>query len=169
MSDPSITVNSRKFDGSISRTWHCQPVEITTDSVVLVGQFEKDVVHPDLGTISAGTISYEFFWPRRWYNVFRFHQPDGSIRNYYFNISMPYSFESGQLDFIDMDIDVIVWPDGTLQVVDLDEFEKNKVKYQFPENVVATAKQTLGEITRSIRDGVHPFKQVQSSHLPIRT
>lgn len=60
---------------------------------------------------------------------------------------MPYSFESGQLDFIDMDIDVIVWPDGTLQVVDLDEFEKNKVKYQYPENVVATAKQTLGEIT----------------------
>ena len=82
---------------------------------------------------------------------------------------MPYSFDSGQLDFIDMDIDVIVWPDGTLQVVDLDEFEKNKVKYQYPENVVATAKQTLGEITRSSRDADHPLKQVQSCHLPIRT
>ena len=166
MPDRALTVNSRKFDGTINRTWECRPIGIAESHLVLVGSFARDVEHPDLGRIAAGTLSYEFFWPDRWYNVFRFHEPDGSLRNFYYNISMPYSLDSDQLDYVDLDIDVIVWPDGTFRILDLEEFEQNKVAYDYPADIIANAEHTLDELMSAIRDGSQPTDFLLTGHLP---
>ena len=165
MPERIVTVNSRKFDGTINRTWDCRPVEITLSSLVLVGRFARDVDHPDLGKIAAGTTSCEFFWPYCWYNVFRFHEPDGSIRNFYYNISMPFLFENDQLDYIDLDIDVIVWPDGTFKVLDIEEFQQNSLVYNYPADVIENAERTLDELTAAIRSGTQPTDLLLTHHL----
>ncbi|MBX7054831.1 MAG: DUF402 domain-containing protein [Pyrinomonadaceae bacterium] len=166
MQGVNFTVNSRKFDGTVNRTWRCRPVDINGPALVLFGSFARDTEHPDLGSIAAGTLSYEFFWPGQWYNVFRFHEPDGSLRNFYYNVSMPYSLNGDQLDYIDLDIDLIVWPDGRSQVLDIEEFEQNTRFYNYPADVVSNAERTLRELIQAIESGTQPTDLLLTGYLP---
>ena len=65
---------------------------------MFLGVFDLEVEHPDLGIIRRGTVSYEYYWLDQWYNVFRFENPDGPLRNYYCNVNMPPVFANNVLD-----------------------------------------------------------------------
>ena len=157
MGPNTITVNSRKYDSSIRRSWQCELIEHVDDGLVLVGVFETAVSHPDLGLIKPGTVSHEYYWLNRWYNIFRFHGPDGTFRNYYCNINMPPVFESGVLDYIDLDIDVVVWPDSTYQVLDLAEYEANAANFAYPKTIRSRVSETLSDLVAMIEAGELPF------------
>ena len=154
-----VTINSRKFDGTIRRSWNCELIEADADSLVFVGVFDIDVSHPDLGEISRGTISYEYYWLDRWYNIFCFHEPDGSFRNYYCNINMPPTFVGGVLNYIDLDIDVVVWPDMRYQILDRDEFEQNAAKFNYSEKIREMVEATLAELIAVIKRGDLPTNE----------
>ncbi len=147
-----ITVNSRKYDQSIRRSWECRLLEQSGSQLVFVGEFADEVSHPDLGLIKKGTISYEYYWLDRWYSIFRFHEPGGEFRNYYCNINMPPVFENGVLDFVDLDIDVLVWPDSRYLVLDEDEYEENAVKFGYPDNVKTAVSETLSNLIKIIKN-----------------
>ena len=141
-----ITVNSRKYDGTIRRTWQCEIIETRGSLLRLVGEFEDDVRHTDLGHIRKGTVSYEFYWLDRWYNVFRFHEPSGELRNYYCNISMPPTFENHTLDYVDLDIDVLVAPDLSYVVLDRDDFERSAEVFGYSPELRAKVESTIEEL-----------------------
>lgn len=152
-----ITVNSRKFDGSIRRTWKGEIAESSESLLVLVGVFEDEVVHDDLGVIKAGTVSYEFYWLDRWYNVFRFHEPTGELRNYYCNINVPPVFSDGILDYVDLDIDVLVATDLGYRVLDRDDFEESSIRYGYSDEIRKKAEAALEEVIRLIERREFPF------------
>ena len=156
MPGQQITINSRKYDQRIRRSWLGGLINQTETLLVVVGRFEFDVDHADLGFIRQGTVSFEHYWLERWYNVFRFHEPDGSLRNYYCNISMPPTFENDVLDFVDLDIDVVVWPDNRYEVLDLDDFAQNTMKFSYPKYVVDKAQASLSEIIAMIENDELP-------------
>lgn len=157
MSDRIVTINSRKYDGRIRRSWKGGLVHDSSDLIILVGSFNEEVEHNDLGRISAGTVSFEHFWFDRWYNVFRFHEPDGTLKAHYSNITMPPTFENGVLDYVDLDIDVVVWPDGRVEVLDRDDFEENGLKYAYPDDLVQNAEAALSELLATIERREFPF------------
>lgn len=151
-----VTINSRKYDGTIRRIWTCRFVSQEDSLLVFEGEFESEVTHPDLGHITAGTRSLEYYWLDRWYNVFRFFEPTGEFRNLYCNVNMPPTFENGVLDYIDLDIDVVVWPDGSMKVLDENDFKINTAKFSYPEELKLKVRKVLNEITTSFRDGLPP-------------
>lgn len=152
-----VTVISRKYDLSIRRTWKCRLVEDRRPLLTAIGEFDGEVEHSDLGVIRRGTISHEYYWLDRWYNVFRFHEPEGDLRNYYCNITMPPKFENGILDYIDLDIDILVKPDLSLTVLDMEEFEENVQRYAIPESVQSSARKCLEEVVATIERREFPF------------
>ena len=157
MPDQSVTINSRKYDQRIRRSWTGGLISESGSLLVLVGKFEDGVDHSDLGRIKPGTVSFEFYWFDRWYNVFRFHEPNGSLRNYYCNIAMPPTLKNGVLDYVDLDLDVIVWDDLRYEILDRDDFEQNSVKYEYPEEIKLRAEAGLVELTGLIERREFPF------------
>jgi protein associated with RNAse G/E len=141
----------------VRRTWTCELLQDTPDLIEAVGVFDLDVEHPGLGSISRGTVSHEFYWTERWYNVFRFHEPDGRFRNYYCNISMPPTFEDGVLDYVDLDIDVVIWEDLRYDVLDRDDFERNSSKYGYPPELIQKVHDSLDDLTAEIASRQFPF------------
>jgi len=141
-----ITVNSRKYDGTIRKSWTCELVEESADLVVAVGTFDADVNHSDLGLITQGTRSYEYFWLDRWYNIFRFVTADGAFRNYYCNICMPPQFSKDVIDYVDLDIDVVVDPDFSSRILDRDDFETNAELFNYPAEIRDRVESTLQEL-----------------------
>ncbi len=152
-----FTINSRKFDGSIHRSWNAELIEQKENFLSFAGVFENEVNHDTLGVIRRGTISYEFYWFDRWYNIFRFHEPDGELRNFYCNISQPPKLENHVLDYVDFDIDVLVWSDFSYHILDFEEFAGNKEIYKYPPEIIHKVHHSVSEIETLIKMRHFPF------------
>lgn len=157
MIDERITVNSLKYDRTISRSWECSVISRNDDLLVARGVFDLDLSHDDLGEIVKGTISQEYFWFGKWFNIFRFENPDRTFRNFYANICMPPGFSDGVLSYVDLDIDILVWPDGLVNVADVEEFEKNASKFSYPSEIISNVEKTKRTLLKMIGIGEFPF------------
>ncbi len=152
-----VTINSRKFDGKIHRSWQAELIEQRDSLLIFMGKFAKEINHTNLGVIRRGTISYEYYWLDRWYNIFQFHEPDGELRNFYCNISQPPKLQQNVLDYIDFDIDILVWKDFSLEILDLEEFDENKKKFKYPAKIINKIQKSVSEIKFLIQKRHFPF------------
>ena len=132
-------------------------VEQKAPLLVFEGVFDFDVSHEDLGFIRRGTLSYEYYWLDRWYNVFRFHEPEGHLRNYYCNINMPPVFENGVLDYVDLDLDVLVRPDFSYKILDREDFEKNAKSFDYSDEIRINVNAAMSDVIRLIENRQFPF------------
>jgi len=152
-----ITVSVRKYDGREHRRWRARVAKREGTLLILDAVFEEEIEHDLLGTIALGTVSTEYYWLDRWYNVFRFSDSSGQLKSFYCNINEPPSFDGHVLSYIDLDIDVLVAPDLTYKILDLDDFEANAKAYAYPDDVQANAHGALKELTRLIDLRAFPF------------
>jgi len=157
LSNQNITINSRKYDGNINRTWKADLIEQDKTLLVFRGEFDREIKHRELGVIRRGTISYEYYWLDRWFSVFRFHEPEGEFRNFYCNINMPPTFENGVLDYIDLEIDILIWKDFSFQILDAEEFEENAEKFNFNLELRTKVEQNVNVILSLIRKREFPL------------
>ena len=153
----AILVKACKYDGSEHRSWPAQLVRQEGSLIVLDGKFDRDVEHDQLGFIPNGTHSLEYYWLDRWYNIFRFGQPDGSVRNFYCNVNVPPTFDGDVLKYADLDLDILVKPDFSFDILDRDDFERNSRKYRYPADVKSNARAALDELVKMIDRRTFPF------------
>ena len=152
-----IVVRVQKYDGAEHRSWAACVVKQAAPLLILDAVFDDEIAHDLIGTISAGTISTEYYWLDRWYNVFRFSDQGGTLKNFYCNVNMPPSFDGHVLSYVDLDIDVLVKPDFSYQVLDLEDFEDNARALNYPLEVRENAHAALAELIGLIEARSFPF------------
>jgi protein associated with RNAse G/E len=152
-----VTVKSCKYDGRVNRSWRARVVRVEGPLAVVEGVFETEVRHALLGHIREGTVSTEFFWTDRWYSVFRFREPDGPLRNFYCNLNTPPVLADDAITFVDLDIDVLVAPDFSFQVLDEDEFELHAEQYRYPPEFRRRTREALDEVLDMVARRQFPF------------
>ncbi|HSP63094.1 MAG TPA: DUF402 domain-containing protein [Pyrinomonadaceae bacterium] len=153
----TIAVRVLKYDGAEYRRWRGRLARREGSLIVLDAAFEFDVRHHLLGEIPRGTRTIEYYWLDRWHNVFRFLDADGSTRLSYCNVNMPPTFEDDVLTYIDLDIDILVQPDLSYQVLDLEEFAANAARYAYSEEVKRQAHAAVDELISMIERRQFPF------------
>ena len=158
-----ITVRVFKHDGTEYRRWNARLCRHEGDLVVLDAEFDVDVAHELLGEIKRGTRAVEYYWLNRWYNVFRFLKDDGNTRLWYCNTSTPPQFDGTTLSYIDLDIDILVQPDFSFQVLDEDEFETNAKIYGYSEKEKSGVHAAVQEVLEMIKRRHFPFLLESSS------
>lgn len=132
-------------------------IETSGSLLVVKGVFDIEITHPHMNVIRRDTISYEYFWLDRWYNVFRFHEPEGPFRNYYCNVSMPPNIKNSVIDYVDLDIDIVVDPAGRITVLDVDEFYENAQRFNYPEEIHVKTSEAVDELGKLIEKREFPF------------
>lgn len=152
-----ITVRAHKYDGSEHRSWNANLVRQEGSLLVLDATFGEEIKHDLLGTIAPGTKSIEYYWLDRWYNIFRFAEPTGELRSYYCNVNVPPAFDGQVLSYVDLDIDILVEPDLSYRIVDLDDFEQNAELFGYSEDVQSKARQALERLVELIEARAFPF------------
>ena len=146
-----------KYDGTEYRRWTAKVASYDGSLLVLDAEFDVEVQHPELGHIPLGTRTVEYYWLDKWYNVFRFLHGNGHTRLWYCNINVPPIVEDGSISYVDLDIDVLVHPDFSYQVLDLDEFEQHAQSLNYPDEIKESAHQALTELIARITDRQFPF------------
>jgi protein associated with RNAse G/E len=157
MNSRSITVRVLKHDGSEYRRWKAQLSRREGDLIVLDAEFDVDVSHELLGEIKRNTRTVEYYWLGRWYNVFRFLNEDSGTRLWYCNVNTPPRLEGDMLSYVDLDIDLLVQPDFSIQVLDEDEFEANSELYGYSDDEKSHARAAVEELVAMIEQCHFPF------------
>ena len=145
----AILVRVLKFDGTERRTWTARVAKHDGPLIVLDAVFDEEIKHDLLGTIALGTVSKEYYWRDRWYNVFRFND------RFYCNVTQPPSFDGAVLTYVDLDIDVLVESDFSYKILDLEDFEN----YSYPSDVKDNARQALEELLALVETRSFPFNE----------
>jgi len=66
----------------------------------------------------------ELYFTDRWYNIFEIHdRDDDRLKGWYCNVTLPANREDGKITYVDLALDLLVFPDGRQLVLDEDEFE----------------------------------------------
>jgi uncharacterized protein len=154
-----VTVRALKYDGAEYRRWQARVGRREAPLIVLEAAFEFDVQHHLLGDIQRGTRTIEYYWLDRWYNVFRFLNSDGSTRLFYCNVNTPPTFADDVLTYIDLDIDILVQPDLSYQVLDLEEFAANAALYVYSREIKRQAQAAVDELISLIEKREFPFAE----------
>jgi len=151
-----ILLRATKFDGAAH--W-IQPFRVLSDDGnLLVTEYRaKTPIYTSRGEFRSPYDSRVYFWRDRWFNVFRLARPGCDLALWYCNVTTPPVFRDGQLNYVDLDLDVAVRPDGCIELLDEDEFQLHKERYQYPADVVAQARQAAVEVSQLARSGDFPF------------
>ena len=152
-----VEVRVYKYDGLLHRTWPAELLRQEGSLIVLDAKFADEVIHDLLGTIASGTHSLEYYWLDRWYNVFRFAEPDGALRNYYCNVNVLPTFDGETLSYVDLDLDILVEPDLSYRILDVEDFERNAEDYGYSVEVRANARRAVDELVSMIETRAFPF------------
>src|SRR5712692_6767860 len=155
--EETVFIRVLKYDATEYRRWNARVARREGPLFVLDAEFEFDVKHHLLGDIPRGTRTIEYYWLDRWYNVFRFLEDDGRTRLYYCNVNTPPTLENNTLNYIDLDIDILVQPDFSYQVLDVEEFEANARRYGYSEEVKTKAHAAVNDLISMLRTRQFPF------------
>ena len=155
-----VIVSACKYDGTEHRRWHARIKSRDDELLVLDAEFDEDIRHQLLGLVARGTQSIEYYWLHRWYNVFRFLNPNGQLRSFYCNVNVPPVFDGQVLSYVDLDIDILVAPDLSYQIVDEDEFAANAALYNYPPLIRQRAYEALRELLDLIEKRAFPFQDL---------
>ncbi len=85
----------------------------------------------------------EVYYARRWYNIYEIHdRADDRLKGWYCNVSMPAEISGDEIRYIDLALDLLVYPGGKQLVLDEDEFEALEII----DAVRASARQGLADL-----------------------
>jgi predicted RNA-binding protein associated with RNAse of E/G family len=99
----------------------------------------------------------ERYYEDRWYNLLEIHdREDDTLKGWYCNVTTPASFNDGKIIYIDLALDVLVYPNGNYLILDEDEFEALALPQQQQAKALE-ALDTLVELAESGRlaEAVH--------------
>ncbi len=108
--------------GEVVVTYTGELIERLSDGVVLAARWERSPLPLGYTTFETGDRFIEWYFTDRWYNIFEIASAAGTRKGWYCNVTEPASVGDGIISCRDLLLDLWVAPDGTLRVLDEDEF-----------------------------------------------
>ncbi len=153
-----VHVISTKYDGSAHWEFNSRLV-LVRDTLVVTQDFAGQIYHSWKGPHTEPFDVRNHFWTDRWYNVMRCDRPHGGgLEYWYCNVTSPAQYDGETVRYIDLDLDVLVFPDGKTKVVDEDEFLDNSARMGYPPDMIEQSRRAVDEIVALARSGQFPFE-----------
>jgi hypothetical protein len=167
---PDFRVESRSYDQLIRGSWQAYRLD---EDIQLSDELLSE--QPDDCTrlwLPAGTFMrwstgtrplrnncLQFFWPQRWYMLSAFYQ-DRVLRHIYASIIQPATIGLERLSFVDLDLNILIKPDLTYEVLTMAEFEQMAALLHYSEETRISALMALRSLTSSMQLSAGLFASV---------
>ena len=152
-----LKIHGYKHNKQIHRSW---------DEAVYLGQYfdyevfgnNKTLVKESDGrTWKTKEPAILFFSKNHWFNII------GQIKStgiyYYCNIASPYVIEEKTIKYIDYDLDLRVFPDGSFKILDRGEYQYHKKIMNYSKEIDLILKTELNKLIEMVRNKQEPFNE----------
>ena len=142
-------IHCYKHDGKIHRIWNEAILLDTTKDALVFGNKKSKVSSDDGKVWYTKEPAIIYFYKNKWYNVITQFKKTG-IYNYC-NIASPTIIEGKVIKYIDYDLDLRVFPDGSFKVLDRGEYKYHKKLMEYPEIIDVILKSELTDLIELVR------------------
>jgi len=158
----NIEIISLKHNRNLHRCWKDNIVLHSNENIV-IGANDQTIVEESKGKQWRTTEPGIFYFDRRfWFNIIVVMREEDYY--YYCNLSSPFTYKNKKIQYIDYDIDIVVQPDYSYEIVDQEEYEENKKKLDYPSSVHLSIQKDLAVLENWINKNVDPFNKSFINH-----
>lgn len=144
------TIHGYKHDGKIHRSWDEAVLLEIHDDYLIFGNERTKVTESDGRTWRTKEPAVLYFFKNSWYNIIGQYKKAGIY--YYCNIASPFIIEEGTIKYIDYDLDLRVFPDGSFKVLDRGEYKYHKNLMHYSEKIDTILKSELTDLINHVRE-----------------
>ena len=118
-----IILQAYKHNGELHRQWSHSYVLEDNDEYFVLASIRAAVIENDGRKWHTKEPAIFILSKKEWFNVIAMLKEDGVA--YYVNIASPTIFDKGYLKYIDYDLDVKQYTDGSTKLLDVSEYKKH--------------------------------------------
>lgn len=144
------TIHGYKHDGNIHRSWDEAVLLEIHDNYLIFGNERTKVTESDGRTWRTKEPAVLYFFRNNWYNIIGQYKKNGIY--YYCNIASPFLIEEDTIKYIDYDLDLRVFPDGSFKVLDRGEYKYHKSLMHYSEKIDTILKSELTDLINHVRE-----------------
>ena len=151
-----LIVHCYKHNGKIDRiSGEAVVLDITDDYIVCANNKVK-LTENDGSTHRTKEIAILFFYKKEWFNILAQLKKYGLF--YYCNIASPYIIDGNIIKYIDYDLDLRIFRDGSFKVLDKNEYKYHKMTMKYSEEIDTIVQDSLNRLIKMKENGDFPFK-----------
>lgn len=151
----TIQIQSYKHNGTLHRIWEDTTILKGTSKIVVAGNDRIIVRESDGRNWRTREPAICYFDADQWFNTIGMIRADGIY--YYCNIGTPFTWDEEALKYIDYDLDIKVYPDMTMKLLDEDEYELHSKIMHYPPELDGILKKSVEELKSWIHQRKGPF------------
>lgn len=150
-----LEIHCYKHNGKLHRQWDEAVVLEITEDYIVFGNNKTNVVDSDGKVWKTKEPAILFFFKNRWFNII------GQLKEYgiyyYCNIATPYLIDDNVIKYIDYDLDLRVFPNGSFKILDRMEYSFHKKQMHYSSRLDFILKYELGNLIDMVRIKEMPF------------
>lgn len=152
-----LKIQCYKHDGQIYRDWNEALILEVNDDYIVCANNRTRVTEIDGRKWTTKEPAILFYYKDKWFNIIAQFKKNGIY--YYCNIASPFIIEDGAIKYIDYDLDLRVFPDGTFRVLDKGEYEYHKEKMNYSAEIDKIVNTELNNLINEYKNKVGPFDE----------
>ncbi|HIQ05910.1 MAG TPA: DUF402 domain-containing protein [Anaerolineae bacterium] len=152
-----LTVRKRYANGRLRIAYPARWRQRTDELAEIDAHWQHAPLDLGYTRFEPGDHFIERYYPGRWYTIFEIHRGDDeALKGWYCDIVRPPRITDEGIDMVDLALDVWVGADGTVLVMDEEEFAQLRLDEHDPA-AYAAARAGLAELLGRIREHRPPF------------
>jgi len=151
-----LKIHKYKHNGQIHRSWAEATYLDETSEYMIFANYKTLVIEADGRTWRTKEPAIMYFSKHNWFNIIGQIKPNGIY--YYCNIASPFILEKDTIKYIDYDLDLRVFPDGSFKVLDRGEYQYHKKKMNYSDDLNKILKFELTKLINMVRNKQYPFQ-----------
>ena len=167
----NLEIQCYKHNGKVNCKWHEAVVIDIKDNYIVCANSKSLVTEADGSTWKTKEPAIMYFFKDRWFNIIAQLKKTGI--SYYCNIATPYIIEDGTIKYIDYDLDLRIFPDGSYKILDRNEYKYHKKIMKYSDDLDKAVKNGLDDLIKFYQNDNHIFieetnKEYRRKYLDIK-
>ena len=155
-----LQIQCYKHNGKVHRCWD-EAVLIDIKKDYMVFGNEKTLVTESQGnTWRTKEPAVMYFFKNRWYNIIVQFKKEGIT--YYCNIASPFIIEDNTIKYIDYDLDLRIFPNGSFKILDKGEYKYHKKLMNYSKDLDIAIRSALTELITDYQNGDIAFNKQEN-------
>ena len=152
-----LEIHCYKHNGKIDRiSGEALVLDVAEDYLVCANNKVK-ITESDGKTHRTKETAILFFYKNEWFNILAQLKKFGLF--YYCNIATPYIINDNVIKYIDYDLDLRVFSNGSFKVLDRNEYKYHKKQMHYSNRLDFILKYELGSLIERVRIKKDPFNK----------
>ena len=147
-----IEIQGYKHDGRMHRIWDSVYVVDQTDEYIVVASTKTKVIEHDFRIWYTKEPAIMIFFNNHWWNVIAMLKKSGLT--YYVNLASPFVIDSKRIKYIDYDLDLKLYPNNDIRLIDVKEYGYHRKKYNYGADIDQILRYNINQVKHYMENGL---------------